>query len=49
MRLQGRHVLAQGELAGRLEDLGFRAVEQINGLRFPVTPVNAVIARKPKG
>lgn len=49
MRLQGRHVLAQGELAGRLAALGFRTVEQINGLHFPVTPVNAVIARKPKG
>lgn len=49
MRLQGRHVLAQGELASTLENLGFRAVEQINGLRFPVTPVNAVIARKAKG
>ncbi len=49
MRLQGRHVLAQGELASTLQALGFRGVEQVNGLRFPVTPVNAVIARKPKG
>jgi len=49
MRLQGRHVLAEGELAQALAGLGFSAVEQLNGLRFPVTPVNAVIARKPQG
>ncbi len=48
MRLQGRHVLAEGELAKALESLGFSAVQQLNGLRFPVTPVNAVIARKPQ-
>lgn len=48
MRLQGRHVLAEGELATTLEGLGFHAVQQLNGLRFPVTPVNAVIARKPQ-
>lgn len=48
MRLQGRHVLAEGELAAALEGIGFGAVQQVNGLRFPVTPVNAVIARKPQ-
>ncbi len=48
MRLQGRHVLGEGELARVLESIGFCAVEQLNGLRFPVTPVNAVIARKPQ-
>lgn len=49
MRLQGRHVLAEGELARTLEGIGFRGVQHLNGLRFPVTPVNAVIARKPQG
>lgn len=49
MRLQGRHVLGEGELAQALEGIGFTAVEQLNGLRFPVTPVNAVIARKAQG
>ncbi|WP_312936997.1 class I SAM-dependent methyltransferase, partial [Pseudomonas sp.] len=49
MRLQGRHVLAEGDLAQRLQQAGFNAVEQLSGLRFPVTPVNAVIARRPKG
>lgn len=46
MRMHGRHVLEQGGLAAMLEDHGFGHIEQINGLRFPVTPVNAVIARK---
>ncbi|MGG5287603.1 methyltransferase domain-containing protein [Pseudomonas shirazensis] len=45
MRLQGRHVLAEGELAQLLQGAGFSAVQQLNRLRFPVTPVNAVIAR----
>lgn len=48
MRLQGRHVLAEGELARMLEDDGWCAVQQVNGLRYPVTPVNAVIARSPQ-
>ncbi|WEK31532.1 MAG: class I SAM-dependent methyltransferase [Candidatus Pseudomonas phytovorans] len=47
MRLQGRHILAEGELARMLQDAGWNAVQQLNGLRFPVTPVNAVIARRP--
>jgi len=49
MRLQGRHVLAEGEMAHLLQGAGFSAVQQLNGLRFPVTPVNAVIARRPQG
>ncbi|HDS1736121.1 MULTISPECIES: class I SAM-dependent methyltransferase [Pseudomonas] len=49
MRLQGRHVLAEGELARQLQGAGFSAVQQLNGLRFPVTPVNAVIARRAQG
>lgn len=46
MRLHGRHVLAAGGLATLLAEHGFGAIEQLNGLRFPVTPVSAVIARK---
>lgn len=46
MRLQGRHVLNEGELAERLKDIGFHSVEQQTNLCFAVTPVNAVIARK---
>lgn len=46
MRLQGRHVLAHGELAKRLRQTGFSSVEQFDEVRFPVTPVSAVIARK---
>lgn len=49
MRLQGRHVLAEGELAHMLQGIGFSTVQQLNGLRFPVTPVNAVIARRAQG
>ncbi|MBJ9977099.1 class I SAM-dependent methyltransferase [Pseudomonas sp. S75] len=48
MRLQGRHVLAEGELAALLRDSGWRGVEQIDGVRYPLTPVTAVIARKAK-
>ncbi|MFS0825779.1 class I SAM-dependent methyltransferase [Pseudomonas phoenicis] len=49
MRLQGRHVLDEGALAQRLQQAGFGDVQQLCGLRFPVTPVNAVIARRPRG
>lgn len=48
MRLQGRHMLNEGELARTLEDIGFQSVQQLPGLRFPVTSVNAVIARRPR-
>ncbi|WP_082416147.1 MULTISPECIES: class I SAM-dependent methyltransferase [Pseudomonas] len=48
MRLQGRHVLAEGELAQLLRDSGWRGVEQVDGVRYPLTPVTAVIARKAK-
>lgn len=47
LRMQGRHVLAEGKLAQMLREVGFARVEQRNGLHFPVAPVNAVIARKP--
>ncbi|MDR0280877.1 MAG: methyltransferase domain-containing protein [Paucimonas sp.] len=46
MRMHGRHVLAEGELARLLRSHGYQRVQQLNDLRFPVTPVNAVIARK---
>ncbi|AIR88295.1 O-methyltransferase [Pseudomonas cremoricolorata] len=49
MRLQGRHVLDEGELAVHLQQVGFCGVQQLTGLRFPVTPVNAVIARRAQG
>ncbi|WP_245586768.1 class I SAM-dependent methyltransferase [Pseudomonas cremoricolorata] len=49
MRLQGRHVLDEGELAVRLQQAGFCGVQQLTGLRYPVTPVNAVIARRAQG
>ena len=46
MRMHGRHVMANGGMAELLRTSGFHQVEQLNGLRFPVTPVSAVIARK---
>jgi predicted O-methyltransferase YrrM len=46
MRIQGRHVLQAGELAERLRGAGFIDVQQEHGLRYPVAPVTAVIARK---
>ncbi|QXH47226.1 methyltransferase [Pseudomonas xanthosomatis] len=46
MRMQGRHVLPAGELAQKLRNVGFVDVEQQGGLRYPVAPVTAVVARK---
>lgn len=46
MRMQGRHVLPQGQLAQWLEQSGFDDVQQFDELRFPVAPVSALIARK---
>ncbi|MGO3890146.1 MAG: methyltransferase domain-containing protein [Paenalcaligenes sp.] len=48
MRMQGRHVWPSGELAQLLTQQGFSVVEQYHQVRFPVAPVNAVIARKPR-
>jgi hypothetical protein len=46
MRMQGRHVLPEGQLAQLLEQAGFDDVQQFDEVRFPVAPVTALIARK---
>lgn len=46
LRMQGRHVLAGGELARCLERAGFIDIRQIDGVPFPVAPVTALIARR---
>lgn len=46
MRMQGRHVLPAGQLASRLRQAGFASVAQIDQVRFPVTPVTVLIARR---
>ncbi|THF61234.1 methyltransferase [Pseudothauera rhizosphaerae] len=49
LRMQGRHVLAEGELACCLARAGFIDIQRIDGVRFPVAPVTALIARKARG
>jgi len=49
MRMQGRQVWRQGELAQALEQAGFVPVQTLQPVRFPVTPVTAIIAHKPQG
>lgn len=46
MRMQGRQVLPEGQLAQLLEQVGFDDVQQFDEVRFPVAPVTALIARK---
>lgn len=46
MRMQGRHVLPAKALAERLCSIGFVEIQQLDGLRYPVAPVTAVIASK---
>lgn len=46
MRMQGRQVLPEGQLARLLEQAGFDEVQQFDEVRFPVAPVTALIARK---
>lgn len=48
MRMQGRHVWPSGALAQLFTQQGFSTVEQYHQVRFPVAPVSAVIARKPR-
>lgn len=48
MRMQGRHVWPSGALVPLLTQQGFSTVEQYYQVRFPVAPVSAVIARKPR-
>jgi len=49
MRMQGRHVLPEGELARNLTRAGFIDVKQWDDVRFPVTPVTALVAHKARG
>jgi len=49
MRMQGRQVWQQGELAHRLTQAGFIHVQTLEQVRFPVTPLTVLIAHKPRG
>jgi len=49
MRMQGRQVWRQGELAHRLEHAGFINLQTLEQVRFPVTPLTVLIAHKPRG
>ncbi|MDO5101855.1 MAG: methyltransferase domain-containing protein [Lautropia sp.] len=49
LRMQGRHVLPEGELAHSLSRAGFVDVKQWDDVRFPVTPVTALVAHKARG
>ncbi|WP_050461043.1 class I SAM-dependent methyltransferase [Herbaspirillum autotrophicum] len=46
MRMLGRHVTYQGQLAQLLADNGFVAIEQSTSTAFPMAPVQVLIARK---
>lgn len=46
MRMLGRHVTRQGELAAQLQADGWRHVEQYQASDFPMAPVQVIIARK---
>lgn len=46
MRMLGRHVTRQGELAAHLQADGWRHVEQYQASDFPMAPVQVIIARK---
>lgn len=46
MRMQGRQVWPEGQLAQKLQQVGFTQIQQYDAVRFPVAPVAAVIARK---
>ncbi|MCM2566045.1 class I SAM-dependent methyltransferase [Janthinobacterium kumbetense] len=46
MRMLGRTVTQQGELAQLLRDTGWRQVEQYSASDFPMAPVQVLIARK---
>ena len=45
MRMLGRTVTQQGELAQLLRDTGWRQVEQYGASDFPMAPVQVLIAR----
>lgn len=46
LRMQGRFVSYQGQLATMLEQAGLRLTDQIHDVRFPVAPVSVLVARK---
>ena len=46
LRMQGRFVSYQGQLAQMLEQSGFHLIEQIDDVQFPVAPVSVIVARK---
>lgn len=46
MRMVGRHVLPEGETAAALAEAGFVEIEQFGSGRFPMSPVQVVVARK---
>ncbi|WP_079214028.1 class I SAM-dependent methyltransferase, partial [Ventosimonas gracilis] len=48
MRMQGRQVWPQGELAQALAHAGWINVQTLQQVRFPVTPLTVLIAHKPR-
>jgi len=46
MRMLGRAVTRQGELAQHLRNAGFARIEQYQASDFPMAPVQVLIARK---
>ena len=47
MRMLGRTVTRQGELAQLLRTAGWQQVEQYGASDFPMAPVQVLMARKP--
>lgn len=48
MRMVGRHVLPQGGTAAALAEASFVEIEQFASGRFPMSPVQVAVARKPQ-
>lgn len=48
MRMVGRHVLSEGGTAAALSEAGFVEIEQFASGRFPMSPVQVAVARKPQ-
>ncbi|MGJ7530708.1 class I SAM-dependent methyltransferase [Variovorax sp. GB1P17] len=48
MRMVGRHVLPEGGTAAALAEAGFVEIEQFASGRFPMSPVQVAVARKPQ-
>lgn len=46
MRMMGRHVTAEGELALALSHAGFERIESMGAAGFPMAPVQVLVARR---